>query len=254
MKQFVNLKNNLLSQPFHREDSSTNIEDYKSIARMYASHENSIAVLSDLKANRSYIYSGALAKALGLYTDGSTQEIDTIWEEEIYSRVHPDDLEARHLLELHFFHLLRKTPISQRSNFRTHSVIRMKNSNSEYISVLHRTFYQQSTSNGSLWLALCLYNFATDIDTRQGFGGIIQNTITGEIIHPDSELSGDILSIRERQVLVLIEQGLPSKEIALQLKISKNTVDRHRQNIMEKLRVSNSIEAIKVAKTIKAAF
>lgn len=254
MKQFTDLENNLLGQAFQAENSSFKVEEYKSIARMYTLHENAIAVLSDLKSNRSYIYNGALAKALGLSAEGSTQEIETIWEEEIYSRVHPDDLAARHLLELHFFHLLRKTPISQRSNFRTHSVIRMKNGDGEYISVLHRTFYQQSTSNGSLWLALCLYNFATDIDTRQGFGGIIQNTATGEIIHPDSDSAEKILSARERQILALIGQGLPSKEIALRLEISKNTIDRHRQNIMEKLCVSNSIEALKVAKALKVSF
>lgn len=254
MKQFIDLEDNLLGQPFFSEDLSTKVEDYKFIARMYAIHENSIAVLSDLKNNRSYIYNGALAKALSLSLDNPTQEIETIWEEDIYSRVHPDDLAARHLLELHFFHLLRKTPISLRSNFRTHSVIRMKNGDGDYIPILHRTFYQQSTSNGSLWLALCLYNFATDIDSRQGFGGVIQNTATGEIIHPDRESTEAILSLRERQVLSLIEQGLPSKEIALKLEISKNTVDRHRQNIMEKLRVCNSIEAIRVAKALMVEF
>lgn len=254
MKQFADLENNLLGQLFQSEDSSAKVEEYKSIARMYASQENSIAVLSDLKSNRSYIYNGALAKALGLSEDGSAQEIETIWEEEIYSRVHSDDLAARHLLELHFFHLLRRTPIGQRSNFRTHSIIRMRNSGGEYIPVLHRTFYLQSTSNGSLWLALCLYNFATDIDIRQGFGGIIQNTATGEILRPDSELAEEILSFRERQVLALIEQGLSSKEIAFRFGISKNTIDRHRQNIMEKLCVNNSIEAIKVAKALKVNF
>lgn len=251
MKQFADLEKSLLGQSFHSEGSFVNIEAYKLIARMYASQENSIAVLSDLKSNRSYIYNGALAKVLGLSEDGSDQEIETIWEEEIYSRIHSDDLAARHLLELHFFHLLRKTSIGQRSNFRTHSIIRMRNSLGEYIPVLHRTFYQQSTSNGSLWLALCLYNFATDIDIRQGFGGIIQNTATGEIFRPDSESAEEILSLRERQVLALIEQGLLSKEIAFRLGISKNTVDRHRQNIMEKLCVNNSIEAIKVAKALK---
>ena len=251
MKQFADLEKSLLGQSFHSEGSFVNIEAYKLIARMYASQENSIAVLSDLKSNRSYIYNGALAKVLGLSEDGSDQEIETIWEEEIYSRIHSDDLAARHLLELHFFHLLRKTSIGQRSNFRTYSIIRMRNSLGEYIPVLHRTFYQQSTSNGSLWLALCLYNFATDIDIRQGFGGIIQNTATGEIFRPDSESAEEILSLRERQVLALIEQGLLSKEIAFRLGISKNTVDRNRQNIMEKLCVNNSIEAIKVAKVLK---
>ncbi|MEG2647452.1 MAG: LuxR C-terminal-related transcriptional regulator, partial [Mucinivorans sp.] len=45
-----------------------------------------------------------------------------------------------------------------------------------------------------------------------------------------------------------------SKEIAMRLGISKNTVDRHRQNIMEKLRVNSAIEALKVAKSLGVKF
>lgn len=251
MKQFTDLANTLQKQSFSSQTHEEIIEEHKQVARMYATFENSIAVLSDLKSNRSYIYYGALAKALDLPDQGGTEVIDSIWEDEIYSRIHPEDLAARHLLELHFFHLLRKTPIDLRPNFRTHSVVKMKNTEGKYISVLHRTFYLQSSANGSLWLALCLYNFATDIDIRQGFGGIIQNTATGEIIHPGNEFSEDILSNREFQVLSLIEQGLSSKEIAVHLGISKNTIDRHRQNIIDKLRVNNAIEAIKVVKTLK---
>lgn len=254
MKQFSDLEDNLLGQSFTSQDTISMLEEQKAVAQMYALHENSIAVLSDLKNNHSYIYNGALANVLGISTIGTNQEIESIWEEEIYAKVHPDDLAARHLLELHFFHLLRKVPIELRSNFRTHSVIRMQNKSNEYIPVLHRTFYQLSSSNGSLWLALCLYNFATDIDNRQGFGGIIQNTATGEIIYSNCESVGDILSPRECQVLSLIEQGFASKEIALRLSISKNTIDRHRQNIMEKLRVNNSIEALKVAKALKIIY
>jgi DNA-binding NarL/FixJ family response regulator len=39
-----------------------------------------------------------------------------------------------------------------------------------------------------------------------------------------------------------------SKEIASDLSISINTVNRHRQNILEKLHVDNSIEACRIAK------
>lgn len=254
MKQLIDLEHNLLGQPFNEHDALSLVEEQKQIARIYAIYENAIAVLSDLKLNRSYIYNGALAQGLGICENGQMQEIETIWEDEIYERVHPEDLAVRHLLELQFFHLLRKTPIALRSNFRTHSVIRMRNRVGDYIPVLHRTFYQLSSSNGSLWLALCLYNFATDIDTRQGFGGMIQNTATGEIIRPSGELVDNILSLREQEVLSLIEQGLASKEIAMRLGISKNTVDRHRQNIMEKLRVNSAIEALKVAKSLGVKF
>lgn len=60
-----------------------------------------------------------------------------------------------------------------------------------------------------------------------------------------------ILSVREKQVLSLIGKGLTSKKIAETLSISINTVSRHRQEILGKLQVKNSIEACRVAKDLK---
>ena len=59
-----------------------------------------------------------------------------------------------------------------------------------------------------------------------------------------------ILSDREIQVLRLIDKGLISKQIADTLSISIHTVSRHRQEILAKLQVRNSIEACRVAKDL----
>ena len=55
------------------------------------------------------------------------------------------------------------------------------------------------------------------------------------------------ISDRERQVLHLIVDGLSSKEIAPRLHISTRTVQKHRENIMEKLGVRKATELVKVA-------
>lgn len=57
----------------------------------------------------------------------------------------------------------------------------------------------------------------------------------------------NILSKREMEVLRLIDQGLLSKEISDNLCISINTVNRHRQNILQKMKVDRAIEACKLA-------
>ena len=56
---------------------------------------------------------------------------------------------------------------------------------------------------------------------------------------------------REKEILRCIRKGLSSKEIAATLYISVNTVNRHRQNILEKLSVGNSIEACRAAELMK---
>lgn len=57
----------------------------------------------------------------------------------------------------------------------------------------------------------------------------------------------DDLTDREREVLRLIAEGLTGKEIAELLSLSVHTVERHRQNIMAKLRLHSRAELIKYA-------
>jgi two-component system, NarL family, response regulator NreC len=55
------------------------------------------------------------------------------------------------------------------------------------------------------------------------------------------------LTPREHEVLVLIAQGRTNSEIADQLGISAKTVDRHRDNIMEKLNLHSRVDLVKYA-------
>jgi DNA-binding NarL/FixJ family response regulator len=55
------------------------------------------------------------------------------------------------------------------------------------------------------------------------------------------------LSPREREVLLLIAEGLTSKEIAARFDLSKKTVDKHRQRIMEKLQIRGTASLTKYA-------
>jgi LuxR family maltose regulon positive regulatory protein len=57
------------------------------------------------------------------------------------------------------------------------------------------------------------------------------------------------LTIREVEVLRLLAQGLPNKEIAAELIISPNTVKKHTINIYRKLHVPNRQRAIRAART-----
>lgn len=73
------------------------------------------------------------------------------------------------------------------------------------------------------------------------------NSLTGETLELATTTNHRILGQRESQVLSLINQGLKSAEIAARLHISIHTVSRHRQEILAKLQVKNSIEACRLA-------
>ena len=61
------------------------------------------------------------------------------------------------------------------------------------------------------------------------------------IMNPAFGLTG-----REMEILRLIQRGFLSKEIADKLCISIHTVHIHRQNLLRKLGVQNSLEAIRL--------
>ena len=56
----------------------------------------------------------------------------------------------------------------------------------------------------------------------------------------------DRLSIREREILALISDGLSSKEIARRLNLSPRTVDTHRAHIAEKLGTTSVAEMVRL--------
>ena len=101
---------------------------------------------------------------------------------------------------------------------------------------------------GNIWLTLSVL----DLSPNQGpFDGVrcqlfdFRNGRT--IAFAGGERSSDPLSEREREILRLIGRGRLSKEIADELSISVHTVNTHRQRILGRLRVDNSMEAVRYA-------
>jgi DNA-binding NarL/FixJ family response regulator len=62
-----------------------------------------------------------------------------------------------------------------------------------------------------------------------------------------AETPADPLSPRELQVLKLIAEAYTSDQIALELTISRRTVDRHRENILAKLGMRDRVELTRYA-------
>jgi DNA-binding NarL/FixJ family response regulator len=60
-------------------------------------------------------------------------------------------------------------------------------------------------------------------------------------------LSGDPLTERESEIVKLIAEGHTSREIAELLVISERTVERHRENILEKLDMRDRVELTRYA-------
>ena len=72
----------------------------------------------------------------------------------------------------------------------------------------------------------------------------IARKVIGTFQKPVINDVNSLLSLREKEVLELVSQGLLYKEIALRLTISAETVKKHLKNIYQKLHVQNKVEAL----------
>ena len=62
----------------------------------------------------------------------------------------------------------------------------------------------------------------------------------------DTQNPINVLSKREKEVLLLIVEGLNSKQIAERLFLSERTVSNHRANMLQKCKVNNTVELVKL--------
>jgi two-component system, NarL family, response regulator NreC len=69
----------------------------------------------------------------------------------------------------------------------------------------------------------------------------------GSLKHGSSNDTYNLLSDREKEVLTLIAKGYSNKEIAEQLVISVKTVETHKGNLMEKLKMKTRPELVEFA-------
>ncbi len=63
----------------------------------------------------------------------------------------------------------------------------------------------------------------------------------------DSAVKLDLLSLREKEVLVQLARGMSVKEVAAALSISRKTVDNHAQRLMAKLDIHSRSELVRFA-------
>lgn len=242
-----------LNMEFSRQPRNHEMADdavlgrYIRIAEGYAEIENVLAVLSDLHTNRSYVVHGRFSDIVDVDKGKCAEWIPSIWEDDIFRAINSEDLEMKMLQELLFFHYISRLSKSRRFNQCLMQRLRMRSRNGEWLETLHRLYYIPSQDGKTLRFALCLYGAMT---ANLRADSIVVDTLTGQSTELNRTTGIKILSPQETSVLKLIDEGNRSKDIADILGISLHTVSRHRQNIIAKLRVHNSVEACKIARNL----
>lgn len=161
------------------------------------------------------------------------------------SKIHPEDFLQFKKIQQRVGCFLFQLPKEERVNYKHVFELRVQNIQGQYVRVSWERRALETDKSGKLWLMLGIINVLADQSNTSGFKSIFINLKTGERIPFNLlEESPFELTRREKEILTLIKQGLLSKEIAEKLLISINTVNIHRQNILHKMNVNNSLEAV----------
>lgn len=221
--------------------------------KSYTEVNDGCCVITDASADVCYIIGGSMCRLLGL-TDSERmyQMVDSSDEDAIYVRLHPEDLAEKRMLEYEYFKYVNPMDGDDKVRHKAVCNIRVRDCNGNYISVANSTQVFRTSPGGKIWLILCCYGLSAYPAGDKGICPRIVNIKTGEVVDvATDERRCHILTPREKEILHLIKQGKASKQIADMLGISIHTVNRHRQNIIEKLSVSNTVEAISAATLMK---
>lgn len=191
-----------------------------------------------------YVYTSENFKEIFGYIPASKSESRNSGEL-LDSKIHPDDFfeYKKNLLRVGEF--IMQLPNEERTKYRHIYELRIRNTQEEYVWVSWERQPFQTDKSGNLWLMLGILHVLSNQNDRTGIKSFFINPATGEHIPFDSPKEPSFeLTAREKQILQCLQQGLLSKEIADKLCISTNTVNIHRQNILHKMKVNNSLEAV----------
>lgn len=213
------------------------------LQQMAKMNHNCTFVVDVCKCRYTYASSN-FADLLG-YDNRKIEMIEEYDDNYLESRIHPEDLFNMKSLQISLSQFIYDQPIEDRNSYKNIFSYRVLNAKGQYINVTSKQQVLETSDSGKAWLILGVMDIASDQRPLDGVQCTVLNLKTGEMFSPHSfaETKPELTS-REIEILQLIKQGLLSKEIAYKLGVSIHTVNIHRQNLLRKLGVQNSIEAI----------
>lgn len=221
------------------------VEQHKKMLNYLSDTGNTASFIFDLY-RQQYIYASQnFNEMLGidlqkLVSDEGMKTIDNL--------IHPNDNHQFEQMQLDLYSFLFSLPVSRKMDYKHIYSFRIINSNNECIRFVSQQQVLELDVTGNIWLVAGIIDLAPDQNSDQEFECSILNYKTGKKLSPSDFIDGTVkLTKREKEILLLVKHGLLSKEISDKLSISINTVNIHRQNILQKTHTNNSIEAIRFA-------
>ena len=232
------------------EEEYKKFESGKKILERLSEIENSTFSVLDLDKNIYLLKSSKFKKMLG-YVNPEDLENDDL---ELFHRIiHPDDLPFVMETENEAWLFFKNLPASEKKDYKLVYDFRVKNASGIYMRFLHQFIVLEQDRYGKSWLALIVTDLIAERASDDKPQRRMINIKSGKLYlfnYDDSFNSGTLLTKRETEILGLIAQGLDSRDISERLFISVNTVNNHRQSILNKTRTENTTQALLYTKRI----
>jgi DNA-binding CsgD family transcriptional regulator len=211
--------------------------------------ENSSVSVVDLY-KKKYIFLGSRNLEPFENSIGEYEPQDAFYYVQLF---HPDDLPIVLDSYKKTFSFFLSLPEKERKDYKLIINYRQRDKYGKYLNIIVQLVVLELDKKGNIWLILILDDLLPGKISFEGVNRRLIHIKTGKICLFKNELEPNkkaILSTREVEVLGLVSKGFVSKEIADKLFLSVNTVNNHRQNILEKIRASNTTEAVNYARNL----
>ena len=249
----INTIHTVFEKLFASQNMDASPPDYKGfeskitlLERLSEVENSSINVLDFYQ--KKYVFVRSKFSELIGYDKESGMEIGPAY---YLSLMHPDDIPLLLDTFRKAFLFISNQPVGERKNFKLIYNFRIKGKHNVYYPLIQQAIPLELDSKGNIWLLLNITDLLPDKDLSGKVNRQLINIKDGKqyLFNDDfNDQARPILSIREIEVLKLASRGFASKEIADKLFISVNTVNNHRQKILEKTEAANTAEAVTYAK------
>jgi len=169
------------------------------------------------------------------------------------SLLHPDDFPVILHTYKKAFSFLADLPPEEKKDYKLNYTFRSRGKDGHYYTLVDQVVVLELDRKGNIWLLLGITDM---LPSQKKINGATRQFVNlkNKMIYLFNDNEDDVrrpvLSSREIEVLGLVSKGFASKKIAEQLFISVNTVNNHRQHILEKTNTSNTAEAVAYAREL----
>lgn len=220
------------------------LEEHRRSLSHLARIGNSGISVFDLYRKEHVYYSPNFAAVLGY----DVAMIHAHGNEFLDAKIHPEDFVVLLKNGITLLKLFYAFSREEKNSYKLINEYRILNADGVYVRLIEQHQALALDRADRLWLTLSIIDISPNQASEEGVKSQLINFKTGKMVpFEEPPVIQAELTRREREILSLVKNGLLSKEISDRLSISINTVNTHRQRILEKLGANNAAEAVSLA-------